>query len=111
MLKSQTGVLVGHIFESAAEEKIVFFENNRAISERSVGREDSVRGIGAWISSEGLGKMPWHSSACTRVRYAKTIPRGRGIVYPQRTENQWIRWQGKCMIEPWATNDATLNLS
>ena len=111
MLKSQTGVLVGHIFESAAEEKIVFFENNRAISERSVGREDSVRGIGAWISREGLGKMPWHSSACTRVRYAITIPRGRGIVYPQRTENQWIRWNGKCMIEPWATNDATHNLS
>ena len=26
MLKSQTGVLVGHIFVSAAEEKIDFFE-------------------------------------------------------------------------------------
>ena len=111
MLKSQTGVLVGHIFESAAEEKIVFFENNRAISERSVGREDSVRGIGAWISREGLGKMPWHSSVCVRVCYAKTIPRGRGIVYLQHADSQRIRWQGKCMIEPWATNDATLNLS
>lgn len=111
MLKSQTGVLVGHIFESAAEEKIVFFENNRAISERSVGREDSVRGIGAWISREGLGKMSWHSSACARARYAKTIPRRRGIAYPQRAEGQRIGWQEKCMIEPWATNDATLNLS
>ncbi len=27
MLKSQTGVLVGHIFVSAVEEKIDFFEN------------------------------------------------------------------------------------
>ena len=77
----------------------------------SFGREDSARGIGARISIKGLGKISWRSSVCARARYAKTIPRGRGIVYPQRTENQWIRWQGKCMIEPWATNDATLNLS
>ena len=55
--------------------------------------------------------MSWRSSACTRVRYAKTIPRGRGIAYLQYAESQRIRWQGKCMIEPWATNDATHNLS
>jgi len=54
---------------------------------------------------------PWRSSVCARVRYAKTIPRRRGIAYLQYAESQRIRWQGKCMIEPWATNDATHNLS
>ena len=111
MLKSQTGVLVGHIFVSAAEEKIVFFEKRPGEIREKFGREDSARGIGTRISIEGLGKMSWRSSACTRVRYAKTIPRGRGIAYLQYAESQRIRWQGKCMIEPWATNDATLNLS
>ena len=62
MLKSPTGVLVGHIFANAAEEKIVFLK--MAVGEEtldlvlSFGREDSVRGIGAWISRGGLGKMP-----------------------------------------------------
>ena len=88
MLKSQTGVLVVHIFANAAEEKIDFFlKNGRARSERSIGREDSVRGIGARISREGLGKMSWHSSVCVRVRYAKAIPRRRGIAYPQHAES------------------------
>ena len=36
---------------------------------------------------------PWHSSACARVRYAKTIPRCRGIAYPQHAESQRIGWQ------------------
>ena len=63
MLKSQTGVLVGRIFESAVEEKIVFFEKRLGEIREKFGREDSVRGIGTRISREGLGKMPWHSSA------------------------------------------------
>ena len=83
---------MGRIFESAVEEKIVFFENSSQRGDSGPGpefwREDSVRGIGARISREGLGKMSWHSSVCTRVRYAKTIPRRRGIVYPQRAESQ-----------------------
>ena len=85
MLKSQTGVPVGHIFESAVEEKIVFFENGSQRGDSGPGpefwREDSVRGIGTRISREGLGKMSWHSSVCVRVRYAKTIPLCRGIVF------------------------------
>ena len=85
MLKSPTGVLVGHIFANAAEEKIVFLK--MAVGEEtldlvlSFGREDSARGIGARISREGLGKMSWRSSVCVRVRYPKTIPRRRGIAY------------------------------
>ena len=62
MLKSPTGVLVGHIFANAAEEKIVFFENGSRRGDSGPGpkfwREDSVRGIGTRISIEGLGKCP-----------------------------------------------------
>jgi len=91
MLKSPTGVLVGHIFESAAEEKIDFFLKNGSQRGDSgpgpeFGREVSVRGIGTWILREGLGKIPWRSSVCARVRYTKTIPRCRGIAYPQLAE-------------------------
>ena len=92
MLKSPTGVLVGHIFVSAAEEKIDFFGNGSRRGDSGPSpefwREDSVRVIGTRISIEGLGKMSWHSSVCVRVRYAKTIPRGRGIAYLQYAESQ-----------------------
>ena len=81
-------MLVGHIFANAAEEKIDFFEKRLGEIREKYWREDSARGIGARISREGLGKMSWHSSVCVRVRYAKTIPRGRGIAYLQYAESQ-----------------------
>ena len=97
MLKSPTGVLVGHIFVSAAEEKIDFFGNGSRRGDSGPSpefwREDSVRVIGTRISIEGLGKMSWRSSACTRVRYAKTIPRCRGIAFSYCTDNQRFEWQ------------------
>ena len=89
---------MGHIFANAAEEKIDFFEKRPGEIREKFGREDLVRGIGAWISRGGLEKMPWHSSACTRVRYAKTIPRIRGIVYQQYAEHQLIGCQKTNMI-------------
>ena len=95
---------MGRIFESAVEEKIDFFEKRPGEIREKFGREDSVRGIGAWISREGLGKMSWHSSACARARYAKTIPRRRGIVYLQCAENQHLRCQRKVRARPgWLT--------
>ena len=84
---------MGHIFESAVEEKIVFFEKRTGEIREKFGREDSVRGIGTRILIEGLGKMSWRSSACTRVRYAKTIPRCRGIVFAYCADNQRFEWQ------------------
>ena len=84
---------MGHIFANAAEEKIDFFEKRPGEIREKFGREDSARGIGARISREGLGKMSWHSSVCVRMRYAKTIPRRRGIACPQHAENQRVEWQ------------------
>ena len=44
MLKSQTGVPVGHIFESAVEEKIVFFEKRPGeIREKYLARRFGAR--------------------------------------------------------------------
>ena len=79
--------LWGTFLRTLRKKKSIFLKNGRARSERSIGREDSARGIGARISREGLGKMSWHSSVCVRVRYAKAIPRRRGIAYPQHAES------------------------
>ena len=45
---------MGYIFANAAEEKIDFFEKRPGEIREKFGREDSVRGIGARISREGL---------------------------------------------------------
>ena len=83
--------LWGAFLRALRKKKSIFFENGSRRGDSGPGpefwREDSVRGIGAWISRGGLEKMPWHSSACVRVRYAKTIPRIRGIAYQQYAEN------------------------
>ncbi len=90
--------LWGTFLRALRKKKSIFFENGRARSERSIGREDSARGIGAWFSREGLGKMPWHSSVCARMRYAKTIPRRRGIAFLYCADNQRFEWQGSPVL-------------
>ena len=84
--------LWGAFLRALRKKKSIFFENGNRRGDSGpgpeFGREDSARGIGARISREGPEKMPWHSSACVRARYAKTIPRGRGIAYLQYAESQ-----------------------
>ena len=46
--------LWGTFSRAQRKKKSIFLKNGRARSERSIGREDSVRGIGAWISRGGL---------------------------------------------------------
>ena len=77
MLKSQTGVLVGHIFANAAEEKIYFFENGSRRGDSGPGPEFWTRRFGKRNRSANFERRTRNMCPGTQVSVSECVMQKR----------------------------------